>query len=422
MRIRTRALAATAAVLAVCTAAGCAADRTPESEAQATSTVSGSDVETVAEVDVTQLDTGDYPTTPAAPFGEAAPEDRAAVDAQRMAQFVVAPFEVDRELNDPTLPTMVLRGYQQLKGTFDESVVNVPANTSSWVYGFVTSATVSAPVERGTTGRALTQLVMRYTDPTAAADAARQMGEASAALDGSTPAIVTAMPDSHAVRGTQPNGSLTMQAFTAHNDYVVYTWASAPVAEADRLEPTLVKALELQAPLIDQFPPTPTKSQAQGRHIPIEVDQNDILIYAVPAGKNDPMGDILSGVYGPRGMSHFYYPPETVYRALTEHGSVHNAINKTTVFRASTDQDARELLDTFTSSSLSGGWAEAATPPGLPSATCLSKASPSGEQYQCSVRVGRYIGDAVGLGDQTEVHQLISAQYLILTQADQNAE
>ncbi|EME15349.1 hypothetical protein G419_22724 [Rhodococcus triatomae BKS 15-14] len=408
--------------MAVCTASGCAAEDTPESEANATSTVSGSDIDTVAEVDVAQLDTGDYPTTPAAPFGEAAPEDRAAVDAQRMAQFVIAPFEVDRELNDPTLPTMVLRSYKQLKGTFDESVVNVPANASSSVYGFVTSATVSAPVDRGTTGRALTQLVMRYSDPVAAADAARQMGEASAALDGSTATVVAALPDSHTIRGTQPNGSLTLQSFTAHNDYVIYTWASAPVAEADRLEPAVVKALELQGPLIDQFPRLPTKVQAEGRHVPLEVDQNDILIYAVPAAEDDPMGDILSGVYGPRGMSHFYYPPETVYRALTEHGSVHNAIDKTTVFRASTDEDARELLDTFTTSSLSSGWAASPTPPGLPSATCLSKASQSGEQFQCSVRVGRYIGDAVGLGDQTEVHQLISAQYLILTQADQQAE
>ena len=45
----------------------------------------------------------------------------------------------------------------------------------------------------------------------------------------------------------------------------------------------------------------------------------------------------------------------------------------------------------------------------------------NGEQFLCSVQVGRYIGTATTLDDRTDVLQQIAAQYVILTKADQNA-
>jgi len=50
-------------------------------------------------VDVTLLDPGNYPTKPLAPMGAAGtPATGALLDAQRMADFVVGPWEVDPAL------------------------------------------------------------------------------------------------------------------------------------------------------------------------------------------------------------------------------------------------------------------------------------------------------------------------------------
>lgn len=420
VRVRGRGvIAAAAAVLTIGAVTACAG-ATPAAEPAASSATSVA-VATVADVDVAALDTGDYPTSPAPAFGDAPPEEVVGVDAQRMAEFVVAPYEIDPELDDPTLPTLVVRNYKMLKGVFDQTVIEVPANQSSALYGFITSATTPT-ADRGQRGRALTNLVMRYTDPTAAADAARQMSEAAALRPGAMAVEIPGMPGSYGISGTELSENVTLAAFTPRNDYVLYTWISAPQDQAARLEPSLVHALELQGPLIDRFPRLPTKAQNGGQRTPLEIDQNDILIYALPAEEDAPLGDIDRGVYGPRGMSHFYLPPAEVFRTLTEHGSEHNAVYKTTVYRADTEQDATEMLTEFDTMNRTGGWTSMASPQGLPNAHCFTRTSEFGEQFYCSVQVGRYIGEATALDDRTDVLQQISAQYLILTQADQSAD
>ncbi|MFD4293670.1 hypothetical protein ACFWPA_05710 [Rhodococcus sp. NPDC058505] len=407
-----------AAAVTVGAVAGCGGTEATDPQSEETTATAET---ATAEVDPAALDTGDYPTDPAPAFGNATPEEVAPVDGQRMAEFVVAPWEVDPEFNDPTLPTFVVRNYKMLKGTLDESVYEVPANASSAIYGFVTSARTSTAGDRAGTERALTNLVMRYIDPAAAAAAAGQMAEASAARPGSTAVDIPGLPDSHGISSTAVAGEVELAAFTPHGEYVLYSWASAPQDRADEVEATLARIVELQGPLIDRFPRTPTRSQNGGERPQLEVDQNDILIYAIPAAADAPAGDADRGVYGPRGMSHFYASPAEMYRTLSKHGSEHNAIYKTTVYRASTPDDAAAMLTEFDGLSRSNGWTTIPSPAGLPNASCLTKTTQSADQYSCSVQVGRYIGEASGLDDRTDVYRQISAQYLILTKADQDA-
>lgn len=427
MRVRGRTLIAAAAVIAVSAVTACGGESTPDAqpagntESVAADGTAGEGSPAAADVDVRVLDTGDYPTQPAAPFGDASPEEVAPVDGQRMAEFVVAPWEIDPELDDPTLPTFVLRNYKMLKGTFDESVYEVPANASSAIYGFVSSAKTPSSGDRAAQGRALTNLVMRYTDQDAAKAAAQQMADAAAARPGASATDVAGLPDSYGIGGTQPSGDATLAAFTPHGDYVLYTWVSAPQDQAGGMQATLARAVELQAPLIDRFPRTPTKSQNGGVRPQLKIDQNDILVYAIPADADAPAGDADRGVYGPRGMSHFYTSPAEMYRILTEHGAEHSAIYKTTVYRASSDDDAADMQSEFDAVSRNNGWTPAPSPQGLPNASCLTKTAEFGEQFSCSVQVGRYLGEATGLDDRADVHRQISAQYLILTEADQTA-
>ncbi|MBC2637835.1 MULTISPECIES: hypothetical protein [unclassified Rhodococcus (in: high G+C Gram-positive bacteria)] len=79
------------------------------------------------------------------------------------------------------------------------------------------------------------------------------------------------------------------------------------------------------------------------------------------------------------------------------------------------------MLDAFVDDLTAPGGAAAPVPAGLPGAKCLAKDTTSGEENYCYVVNGRYMGEAGGL-DKKDVDQQISAQYLILEHADQNAE
>ncbi len=391
----------------------CSGDTKSEARQENTTTTS-------AAVDITALDTGDYPTEPAAAFGEATPEEIASVDGQRMAEYMVAPYEVDPEMTDPTLPTFVVRNYLGLKGALGQEVIDVPANKSSAIYGFIASAATVTGERDGAT-RAMTNLVMRYTTAEGAADAARQMSEASALRPGAMAVDIPGLPNSHGISGTGVDGKVTLAVFTPWNDYVLYTWVGVPQDQATLMESLIVRTQELQGPRIDQFPRTPTKSQNGGKPASLQVDQNDILVYALPAKADAPMGATDRAVYGPRGMSLLYTPPADVYRTLTEHGADHTAVYLTTVYRASTPDDATEMLAAFDRMNRTDGWSTMPGPTGLPTAQCITKSTMNGEQFLCSVQVGRYIGTATTLDDRTDVLQQIAAQYVILTKADQNA-
>ena len=80
------AAAVTAGMLAACSTGG---EPAPESS------TTGSAEPTV---DLTALDPGAYPTDPRPPFGVAEDSQLVQVESQRMAQFIVAPFEVDPDL------------------------------------------------------------------------------------------------------------------------------------------------------------------------------------------------------------------------------------------------------------------------------------------------------------------------------------
>ena len=60
--------------------------------------VNDSDPAASAAIDVKSLDTGKYPTEPRKPFGKPTVENVLQYEGQRMAQFIVVPFEVDPDL------------------------------------------------------------------------------------------------------------------------------------------------------------------------------------------------------------------------------------------------------------------------------------------------------------------------------------
>lgn len=411
-------------VLAAITAiAGCT------TQGEATS-VSASGPASEPSVDAAALDTGAYPTTPRPAFGKATQDNILQVEGQRMAQFVVVPFEIDDDLTNAKMPTMVISGPSGLGMVLAPDTAKVPAN-EKMMMGFVDAAATSDESLRAGTKRALNNMVLRYLTPADARDAARQMADATAAGDKARPTTLPGLPDTLVVQAGH-GGNKQMMAFTPHNSYVLYQWFETTPSQQNMLEPTVRKALALQSALIDKFPATPTKDEAKARGItgssaPV-VDQNHVLIYALPytddeikkGVKTALPGGSIRAVYGPRGMAQMSSDPKTDFTMLTDVGATANAIEKSTVYRASTPDGAKTIVDISLASSRSQGWADAAVPVGLPAAKCQSKMLDTGTWYACYVQKGRYVGN-YSAQNKKDVHQAISAQYVILTKADQNA-
>ena len=397
--------------------AGCSATGSPTA-----ATVS------VPSVDVSALDTGTYPTSPRPQFGKATEDDIIAVEGQRLAQFVLAPFEVDRDLTVVQSPTGIIKNPAGVSMVINQKSSTVLAN-KQLIYGFTTSARTSDTLIRQRANRSLRHMVLRYATADAARDAAQQMADLVAAGDNRTP---TALPGTSTLVVDQDFGERVAKiAITAHNTYVLYDSYSTTPEHTDLAEPVIRRSLAQQRTLIDKFLATPTKDEARAQGITgssaPRIDANKVLVYALPlsdselaADTGDVDGQRRRAVYGPRGLAHFSTDPYGDFTVLTDAGATVNAVERTTVYRAATPDGAENIVSAFTSANLGGGgWGPAASPPGLPNATCQASRDGTSTRW-CVVAVGRYVG-AASSKDEVDAHRQISAQYVILTKADQYA-
>lgn len=394
--------------------------------------VSDADPAASATIDVKSLDTGKYPTEPRKPFGEATEDQVIPYEAQRMAQFIVAPFEIDSDLTNMGLPTQVLWSRSSnLRPIVGDDVANVKANDSV-IYGYVVSASTPDETIRAGTKRELNNFVTRYLTAADATAAANQMADAylkrpkttTVRPDGMSGSRVIAMPGN-------TDGTSAMVSITAHNTYVLYTYYQATDAQKDKLEPAIKKAASLQSALIDQFPATPTKDEREARNIPKKpmiIDQNHILMYALPytddeiknAHVKTPNPGDVRAVYGPRSMSFFAVDPAGMFNLLNDVGSTANAMDCATVYRAKTPDGAKKIMNTFENLQRGRGMKPVPAPPNLPVARCLSEVTDNITGYWCEVQLGRYVAELIGT-DPKDVYQQTAAQYAIFTKADQKA-
>lgn len=413
--------AAAVAAAAVCGLTACSTDGEPTAVGAASSAA------TDPSVNVAALDTGRYPTEPRAPFGRATDDQIVQVEGQRMAQFIVVPFEIDPDLTNNKMPTSAIASRQNLAVVIGDKAPDIPAN-ADLLYGFSTTASTPDANLRAGSNRSLNNMVLRYQTP-AAADAAA--GQLAQVLSEQNKTPVTELPGlpagTHVVR-SNIGGDEKLVTLTPHGVYVIYEWYETTPAQKSMLEPTVRKAISLQSTLIDQFSATPTKAEAKARNItgptrPI-VDQNRVLIYALPYTDQE-IKDANTGltpqsmrsVYGPRGMAHFSSDPVGTFTELNDAGSTANAVERSVVMRAATADKAAKLLHDY---ARDGKSRDIGSPPGLPTARCVTTNDAADMTYTCRVQNGRYLAD-IHSNNKTDAYQQIAAQYVILTKADQNA-
>ncbi|WP_231987302.1 hypothetical protein [Mycobacterium sp. 852014-50255_SCH5639931] len=375
-----------------------------------------------AAANVALLDPGNYPRRPRPPLGTVA-DDAAGrrVEAQRMADMVAGPWQVDGTLISPLsaeiAPTTALPEPGRLSALVRGDSIAAIAAAHGFVAGFV-SGRVTPPPPRGQPPtdkpKILDNGVFRFPSPQDAIDAAAAMAAADMATvrPGNIPATRLSIPHyPNTVANVAPlSGGFEAEAFTAHGTYVFFQFAGSKES-AGAVADMVAKTLDLQGPLADHFQATPVDQLAA-----LPADPTGLLARTVPA--TDP-GVNQAAVYAPHGALHFRSDPVATQAMYSDAGIGHVAADRTTVYEAVDPTGAQRAADGLARMDVPFlGYHSAPGINGLPSARCFDRGLDSTElgsvRFLCIATADRYAFKATA-AQEVEAHQIIAAQYLMLT-------
>ncbi|WP_285030223.1 hypothetical protein [Mycolicibacterium sp. lyk4-40-TYG-92] len=355
---------------------------------------------------VSLLNPGNYPTAPKpGPALKPGAESGRLIDAERLAEFVVGPWEVD-----PTLTSIgldVTGVYLDAAGltSVERPMVQI-ANDHQLINGFGSG--------RGTTRGAdhdngLVILVLRFPTPDLANDAARKFSEQAPVIDRATPneqLSIPGHPEALAHQSTLFDGKFTVTSYTPHGSYVLYQYATSDKT-LDTATQLIAKSLDLQASRIDGFRPTDPAQFAT-----MQTDPDGILRLTVPTKEH--RGN--QGLWGPRGILHFDDDPIKISATLTAAGVDVISVRGTYLYRAKDAAAATQLAQKLAEPDGKNPTVPGPTVPGLPSAKCqtIDSADVRARVFACSASLDRWVYTASSL-QPFDATQRMASQYLLLT-------
>ena len=383
-----------------------------------------------AGANVALMDTGPYDTASSRPFGSAGDNVDGAnlLEAQRMAEFVVGPWEVDAELT--RMPGAVGLGMigpiSSIKLMRDNDVLKddliAVAEKHRFMNGF---STIRLSPEQTGQPRGLHNLVLRFPDPAAAEAAAAEMADVESTRPDQPPAepiTVNNTPQARAVTYTLEDGLKKVVSFTPHGPYLLYQEGQTSEAFLGKSAVNLVDgALIVQKRRIDEFSPTPPDAM---RDLPLD-PSGQLLARTLAAP--DGGAPFIIGVWNSRAWLHFELDPLQANSLFNTAGVDIVGQRLSTVYQAANADGALQLakgLDEQIENLPSVREVDGV--PGLPGATCfqrteggLPSTSPSTWQrvvwqYKCVATVDRYAYTAFS-ADAKLVRQQMAAQYRILS-------
>lgn len=410
---RTRLICTTIAVAGALTVTGCTTSGTPTADY-----VAAANTTSDPEVTVADLDTGGYALVPSAPLPDETDNSKKQyLENRRLGDYVIFPTEADPRFAD----------YSSGSGNVND-LSDFVTDGSPAIDGFVGG--FAAHGGEHSSKNTFEISVLRFSSSEAVSTAARQLSDdqikhpRTASFSGK-PNKVTAypmptIPNTTGVRSSldpaPASGETTLTGYTTHDEYVFIT--SVYGNEKASL-PAIANAVTKQTALIDGYQPRDLKA-------PVPVDEHDIAVYALaPDAEDAEYTPSASRGLGVRAAAHYAsdaMSQQTAYDIPNRHGVTDVGVWLTTVYRAPDATKAGGVVTDFVQALTYDNGTKADSPKGLPKAPCVSGVTAGGSAtYTCWVQVGRYVGQAQGL-ELEKVQQQISAQYVILTQADQDAK
>ena len=353
-------------------------------------------------VDVSRLDVGPYPTQPSQPLGTTGDPARGVlVEAQRMANNVIGPWEAD-----PAVTKGFGFGASVLQNPGDLAQIGplafaAAAGQHGFINGFVSARTAEGQ-------KILLNAVLRFADENSAGAAAAEFGDIAANTGtGVQPAQIPGHPDTKAASYSQTEGATGKQwnavrAFTAHGPYVFMQLAQA-VDSADTAIGLVAKTLDLQGPAIDKFRATDPSEFSD-----ISLDPTGLLARTLPVPDNQAT-TIQNTTYEQRGALHFQNDPARSATLFTDTGTDLVAMAKANVYQTKDAADAAKVVDGFYAE-LQSTSQPAKPVNNLPDSRCLQLEDKS---FYCLGAADRY---AIETTSQTllDAQQQVAAQYAML--------
>lgn len=394
-------------------------------------TVAGEAVRAPDAAVVAQLDTGDYDTAPTRELGTAGDDAfaRGLLESQRIAEFVVGPWEVDEELTRPAVGAgngvnQSIPSADILQQVVGEAPGVVEAGRNR---GLIAGFSSWRGAADAATGGSLLNAVLRFPDPAAAQAAA---AEIAAALDAPghgesprEPAPIPGHPDASAVSYTDFGGTSRVRSFTAHGPYVLYQLAAPGADSAAAARELIGDCLDQQVPLIDNFVPTPVDVLGQ-----LPKDPSGELLPAVLTDQSNGGLPVSTGAWQPLAWLHFEPDPRSAREAFDDADVDVVAQRLATVYRTRDEGAAAalaEYLQTVAADAPSAEPLDDAVP-GLPAARCFERTEGyesgttpvtwqwSSWHFKCVAHVDRYAYTVFSQSLQ-DARQQAGAQYRILT-------
>jgi hypothetical protein len=353
-------------------------------------------------VDISKLDVGPYPTKPSQPLGVTGDPSRAVlVEAQRMANNVVGPWEVDAAVTGWFgFGATVLLNADDLARIGPMSFA-AAADRHGLINGFASARTAQGQ-------KILVNAVLRFADPASASAAAADLGDIAAKTGaGAQRAQIPGHPDAAATSYTHTEGSTGKQwtavrAFTAHGAYVFLQLGQT----VDGLTPAIglvAKAIDLQGPIIDQFRATDPSKFAD-----ISLDPTALLARTLPVAAKDAT-TIQNTTYEQRGALHFQNDPARSATLFSQTGTDLVAMAMTNVYQTKDSESAARIVDGFFAE-LQPTSQPAKPVNNLSDSRCLQLKDSS---FYCLGAAGRY---AIETTSKTllDAQQQVAAQYAML--------
>ncbi|WP_432421063.1 DUF7373 family lipoprotein [Nocardia cyriacigeorgica] len=381
---------------------GCGAD---EAESTAPATVPD------PVVDLTQLDTGSFPTEPRE-LGKPASLDHARmVEAQRLGNYLPLPAATD--------PMFIHNDGMWVNAFIDpkplEKIIvteRFPEAAPDFIGGFLTTA----GSERDNEGIDILTAALLFPTEESAERAATELERVDFEYNKANQRVeIPKYPEAHA--HWEPGGSQSIGSWYAVGPVVIYSWVyDYKLSYVERhdlagLQGLVEKNLDAVVPAISKFEPTPPDKLME-----IDADPEGILGRTLPGTTSEGTQN-SPGTHTGIASVHFAIEMGERRRLVDENGIDGYAFDGSELYRAKDVASARTVGARLTE--LSRKYRSADPPRTLPQATCIEYIGREmlAFRFYCSVSHGRYAARTWS-SQLLDAQQRISAQYALLVNAE----
>ncbi|KUI37557.1 hypothetical protein AU194_21560 [Mycobacterium sp. GA-2829] len=357
-------------------------------------------------VDPTLLAVGAYPTRPRPALGAAGtPVQGVLVEAQRMANFVVGPWEVD-----PALKTQNSFGARVLTDAGALTQLGPPELAAvlgrhNFINGF-------ASARQAANGENLLNAVLRLGDSESAAAAVADLRatKLTEPTNWTSPQQVSVPghPDVLAIGYTVADPEtgrqwIAMRSFAFHGSYVL-TQVARVVGGLAPAAQLVANTINLQRVIIDRFPATDPADFAE-----IALDPTGLLARTLllPPEEATP---VQNARYGKRGALHFQNDPIWSSALFDETVMDLTARAKTNVYRLSDGYAALVMVDEFAADAQASAGKPVDGVEFMPASQCMQVTQGG---FYCVAPIDRYVIEARSRS-LNDARQQVAAQYTLL--------